>query len=281
MDDQAVATALLDAAATWLRNRGLDTIRGPASFSVNDEIGLLVEGFDTPPTLMMPHNPRYYLGLLEAAGFVTAKNLLVYEGGHPTRYAPVPERLARATQLMAERLGVTLRPMRMDDFDAELARIKTLYERCWEKNWGFVPMTEAEIDHLAAQFKPVVVPDLVPFLEKDGEPIGFALALPDLNVVLRRNRSGRLLTAVLPLLWALKRRTIRRTRILLLGVVPEWRGKGLDAVLYHWIWTRAAQHGMYWGEASWILEDNPAMIAGLVKMGFTHYKTYRIYDRPL
>jgi GNAT superfamily N-acetyltransferase len=281
VDDQAAAAALLDAAADWLRPRGLDTIRGPASFSVNDEIGLLVDGFDTPPTLMMPHNPEYYLGLLEAAGFTTAKNLLVYEGGHPTRYAPVPERLARATQLMAQRLGVTLRPMRLHDFDGELARIKTLYERCWEKNWGFVPMTEAEIDHLAAQFKPVVVPDLVPFLEKDGEPIGFALALPDLNVVLRRNRKGWLLPAVLPLFWALKRRTIRRARILLLGVVPEWRGRGLDAVLYHWVWTKAAQHGMYWGEASWILEDNPAMIAGLVKMGFSHYKTYRIYDRPL
>jgi GNAT superfamily N-acetyltransferase len=280
-DDQAVAEALFAAAIDWLRGRGLDTMRGPASFSVNDELGLLVDGFDTPPTLMMPHNPPYYLQLIETAGFVKAKDLLVYEGGHPTRYAPVPERLARGTQLMAERLGVTLRPLRMDDFDAELARIKSLYQRCWEKNWGFVPMTEAEIDHLAAQFKPVVVPDLVPFIEKDGEPIGFALALPDLNVVLRHNRKGWLLPALLPLFWALKRRTIRRTRILLLGVVPEWRGRGLDAVLYHWVWTRAARHGMYWGEASWILEDNPAIIAGLVKMGFNHYKTYRVYDRPL
>lgn len=281
VDDQAVAAALLDAAADWLRHRGLDTIRGPASFSVNDEIGLLVEGFDSPPTLMMPHNPPSYVRLIEAGGFSTARNLLVFEGGNPVRYVPVPERLTRGTELIAKRLGVTIRPLRMNDFDAELTRIKHLYERCWEKNWGFVPMTEAEIDHLAAQFKPVVVPDLVPFIEKDGEPIGFALALPDLNVVLRGNRKGWLLTAVLPLFWALKRRTIRRARILLLGVVPEWRGRGLDAVLYHWIWTKAAQHGMYWGEASWILEDNPAMIAGLVKMGFSHYKTYRVYDRPL
>lgn len=276
-----MAAALFEAAAAWLGARGLDTMRGPASFSVNDEIGLLVDGFDTPPTLMMPHNPPHYAKLVEGAGFTRAKDLLVYWGGHPDHAAPLPDRLVRAVRLTQERHGITLRPMRMDDFPAELARIKELYQRCWEKNWGFVPMTEAEIDHLAEQFKPVVVPDLVPFVEKDGEVIGFALALPDLNVVLRRNRRGWLLPAVLPLLWALKRRTIRRTRVFLLGVVPEWRGRGLDAVLYHWVWTRAAKHGMYWGEASWILEDNPVIIAGLLKMGFHHYKTYRLYDRAL
>ncbi len=281
IEDQAVADALLEAAAGWLRARGLDTIRGPASFSTNDECGLLVDGFDTPPTIMMPHNPKYYQPLVERAGFAKAKDLLVYWGGHPTHEAPVPARITRATQIVAERLGITLRPMRMDDFDRELARIKVLYERCWERNWGFVPMTDAEIDHLAAQFKPVVVPDLVPFAEKDGEPIGFALALPDLNVVFRKNRGGHLLPVLLPLFWALKRETIRRTRILLLGVTPEYRGKGLDAVLYQWVWSRAAQHGMYWGEAGWLLEDNPAIIAGMVKMGFVQYKTYRLYDRPL
>lgn len=281
IDDQSVANALLEAAAAWLTPRGLDTMRGPASFSTNDECGLLVDGFETPPTIMMPHNPRYYPPLLERAGFVKAKDLLVYEGGHPTREAPVPDRIVRATTLIAQRMGVTIRPMRMDDFDRELATIKALYEKCWEKNWGFVPMTEAEIDHLAEQFKPVVVADLVPFVEKDGVPVAFGLALPDLNVIFRKNRKGYLLPALIPLLWALKRRTILRTRILLLGVTPEYRGKGLDAVLYHWIWTRAAQHGMYWGEAGWLLEDNPAIIAGMTKMGFVQYKVYRLYDRPL
>lgn len=279
IDDPRVAAALLDAAGRWVRDRGLETLRGPASFSVNDEIGLLVEGFDTPPTLMMPHNPRYYPALLEGAGCTKAKDLHVFEGGHASQVVPMPERLVRGARLVAERMGVTLRPLRMADFPAELARVKRLYERCWEKNWGFVPMTGAEIDHLAAQFKPVVVPDLVPFLEKDGEPIGFALALPDLNVVFRRNRQGRLLPVLLPLAWSLGRRRIARIRILLLGVVPEWRHRGLDALLYHAVWTAAARRGVTWGEASWILEDNTAMIAGLVKLGFRHYKTYRIYDR--
>jgi GNAT superfamily N-acetyltransferase len=282
-DDSAVADALFEAAAAWLRARGFDTMRGPASFSVNDECGLLVAGFDTPPALMMPHNPRYYAALIEGAGFTKAKDLLVYQGGDRTfrAYDPVPERLERAVTIMRERMGITNRPLNMKDFPAEVERIKAIYNAAWEKNWGFVPMTDHEIDHLAHQFKPVVVPDIVPFAEKDGKVVGFGLALPDLNTVFRGNRSGRMFPVVLKLLWALKRETIRRARIPLLGILPEYRGKGLDAVLYHWIWTRAAQHGMYWGEAGWILEDNPAMNAGLLKMRFEVYKTYRLYDRPV
>lgn len=281
VNDQGVADALLAAAAGWLRERGFDTMRGPASYSVNDECGLLVDGYDTPPTVMMPHNPPYYLTLLERAGFTKAKDLLVYQAGSEERYVPVPERLTRATELMAQRLGVTVRPMNMKDFKGEVERIKALYNRGWERNWGFVPMTDKEIDHLAEAFGPVAIPDLVPFAEKDGVPIAFGLALPDLNAVFRRYRSGRFLPAALHALWAVKREQIRRARILLLGVVPEWRGKGIDAILYHWIWTRSATHDITWGEAGWILEDNPAMNAGLVKMGFSVYKTYRLLDRPL
>ena len=283
-NDQAVADALFDAAATWLRARGFDTMRGPASFSVNDECGLLVDGFDTPPTLMMPHNPPYYEALVEHAGFRKAKDLLVYQGGDlkMQAYKPVHERLTRAVEIMKTRMGVTLRPLDMKHFDQEIELVKSLYNKAWEKNWGFVPMTEHEIDHLAKQFKPVIVPDLLTFAEKDGVPVGFALAIPDFNVVFRTNRQGRLTPwVVIRLLWALKREKIRRARIPLLGVVPEFRGRGLDSVLYHWIWTKAAEHGIYWGEGGWILEDNPAMNLGLTKMGFTVYKTLRMYDRPL
>ena len=283
-NDQAVADALFEAASGWLRGRGFDTMRGPASFSVNDECGLLVDGFDTPCTMLMPHNPRYYVELVEHAGFTKAKDLLIYQGGDLSFRAmkPLPDRLNRAVEIMRERMGITLRPLNMKEFEAEIGRVKILYNRAWEKNWGFVPLTEHEIDHLAAQFKPVIVPDLLAFAEKDGEPIGFALAIPDFNVVFRSNRSGRLTPGVfIRLLWALKRETIRRARVPLLGVVPEFRGKGLDSVLYHWIWTKAAEHGIYWGEGGWILEDNPAMNLGMQKMGFTVYKTLRLYDRSL
>jgi GNAT superfamily N-acetyltransferase len=281
IDDQSVANALFQAATEWCRSRRHDLLRGPASFSVNDECGLLVDGFDTPPTLMMPHNPRYYIRLLEQAGFTKAKDLWVYQGGSEQGYVPVPERLARGTELIRQRQGITLRSLNMKDFQGEVERIKALYNAAWEKNWGFVPMTEHEIDHLAEQFKPVVIPELVPIAEKDGKLIGFGIALPDLNVIFRRHRSGRLFPMILDLLWSLKARRIRRARILLLGVVPEYQGKGVDAMLYHWIWTRSGERGIYWGEAGWILEDNPAMNAGLEKMTFSVYKTYRLYDRRI
>jgi len=281
VDQQEVADALFAAASVWCRARGHDVLRGPASFSVNDECGLLVQGFETPPALMMPHNPSYYIGLLERAGFAKAKDLWVYQGGSEERYVPVPERLARATELIRQRQGIMLRPLNMRDFEGEVERIKELYNTAWERNWGFVPMTEHEIDHLAEQFKPVVIPELVPMAEKDGKLIGFGIALPDLNVVFRTNRSGRLFPVIFRLLWALKMKRIRRARILLLGVVPAYQGKGVDAMLYHWIWTKSAERGIYWGEAGWILEDNPAMNAGLEKMTFRVYKIYRLYDRRL
>jgi GNAT superfamily N-acetyltransferase len=281
IDDQQVANALFRAVGEWCRTLGHDVLRGPASFSVNDECGLLVDGFETPPTLMMPHNPRYYIDLIERAGFTKAKDLWVYQGGSQEQYVPVPERLARATELIRQRQGITLRALNMKDFQGEVERIKELYNAAWEKNWGFVPLTESEIDHLAEQFKPVVIPELVPMAEKDGQLIGFGIALPDLNVVFRTNRSGRLFPMVLRLLWMLKTRRIRRARILLLGVVPAFQGKGVDAMLYHWIWTKSGERGIYWGEAGWILEDNPAMNAGLEKMTFRVYKTYRLYDKPL
>lgn len=281
VQEQGVADALLAEAGNWIRAHGLDTMRGPASFSTNDECGVLVEGFDTPNTLMMPHNPPFYPMMIEAAGFKKAKDLLVYRGGYETAYIPVPERLARGTELIQKRQGITIRPLDMKNFDADVELIKQIYNGAWEKNWGFIPMTDHEIDHLAKQFKPVVNPDLVPFAMKDGKVVGFGLVLPDFNQVFRTNRNGRVFPSALSLLWAIKRKKIRRCRILLLGILPEWRGKGIDAMLYHYIWTTSPKHGITWGEAGWILEDNPAMNAGLEKMGFTVYKTYRLYDKPV
>ena len=279
-NDPAIAQALLDTASEWLRQRGLDIMRGPMSFSVNDECGLLVEGFETPNTLMMPHNPDWYPSLLEQAGLAKIKDLICLEGGSMDGPVPAPERTERAVRLILERYGVTIRPLDIRRFEAEVDTVKRLYNAGWELNWGFVPMTDAEIDHLAAAFKPVVIPELVPFVEKDGKAIGFALALPDLNEALVNNRSGRFFPAALTMLWKLRRRKIRRARILLLGLLPEWRGKGIDAALYHWIWTRSAERGIGWGEAGWLLEDNAAIIQGLAKARFAPYKTYRIYQRP-
>jgi GNAT superfamily N-acetyltransferase len=274
-DDPQAARALLDAAALWARGRGLDALRGPASFSINDEVGLLVEGFDAPPTLMMPHNPPRYVALLEDAGFRRVKNLFAYE----CRVGAVPPRLGDVERVLGRRYGVRVRPLDLRRFAAELAHVKRLYNAAWERNWGFVPLSEAEIDQLARQLRPVVVPELALFAERDGRPIGMAVVLPDFNVALRANPSGRLVPGILRVLWRARR--IERVRVLILGVLPEWRGKGIDALLHARLWAHAAARGVRWAEAGWILEDNHAMRNALTRLGFSGYKTYAMYERAL
>jgi hypothetical protein len=237
INDQAVADALFAQAAAWLKERGLTVMRGPASFSTNDECGLLVDGFDTPPTLLNPHNPRYYVELVARAGFLKAKDLFQYQ----STTTQLPERLLRGAQLIAQRKGITLRALNKKRYDEEIALIKQVYNSAWERNWGFIPMTDAEIDHLAKQLKPVVVPELVCFVEMGGEVIGFAAALPDLNVALKKNPSGRLFPGILKVLWA--SRKISRVRILLLGLLPAYRKTGADALMYHWLWEKGRARG--------------------------------------
>ncbi len=275
VDEEETAQALLAAAGDWLKARGLALVRGPVNPSLNDEAGMLVEGFEAPAVVMMPHNPRYYPRLVEAAGFHKSKDLLAFQNTHTT----LPERLIAATDLVLKRYGVSCRTLDLRRFDAEVALVKRLYNRAWQKNWGNVPLTDREIALLAKQLKPIVVPELVVFAEREGEPIGFAAAIPDLNVALRANPSGRLFPGILKVLWASRR--IHRLRVLLLGVLDDWHGKGVDALLYRQIWERGWRKGFRWAEAGWILEDNQPMINGLERLGFARYKTYRIYERTL
>jgi GNAT superfamily N-acetyltransferase len=275
VDDPEVAGALFDAAAGWLHARGRDTLRGPVSPSINDEAGLLVDGFETPSVLMMPHNPPYYGALVEAAGFHKKKDLFAFRS---TR-AELPERLCRATDVVRTRHGVSCRRIDMRRFDEEIALVKRVFNEGWRHNWGYLPLTDREVAHLAAQLRPLVVPDLVAFAEAGGETVGFAAAIPDWNVALRANPSGRLVPGILRVLWASRR--ITRIRVLLLGVVPAWRGRAVDALLYRHVWENGRARGYDWAEAGWVLEDNHAMRNGLERMGFEAYKTYRVYERPL
>jgi GNAT superfamily N-acetyltransferase len=277
VNDPGVAAALFGAAAGWLGERGMKVMRGPASPSTNDECGLLVDGFDTPPVLLNPHNPPWYAGLVEGAGFTGVMDLLCYVGSGT---AP-PRRLVDGARRMAERFGITLRGLDMKHFRRDVELIKDLYNRAWEKNWGFVPMTDAEIDVLAAGLKPVVEPDLIVFAEKDGKPIGVGITVPDINVALKRNPSGRLITGLPILLWHLWTRRIHRVRTLILGVLPEYRRTGCDALMFEWTWRKGNARGYYWGEASWLLETNTAIRNGMERMGFRVYKTLRMYDRAL
>ena len=278
VDDKGVAKELFGAAAAWLKGRGLTVMRGPASFSTNDECGLLVEGFDTPPTLLNSHNPRYYVPLVEKAGFTKVKDLYQYHIAVTDQAVGLPDRLVRGAQLVAEREQDMARKLDMKRFSEEVGRISRL-QFAWDKNWGFVPLTEHEIDHLAKQLKPIVVPEGVVFLEKEGALVGFAAALPDFNVALKKNPSGRLFPGILKILWA--SRKIKRGRILLLGLLPEYRRPAPRSCSYKWIWEEGYKLGFRWAEAGWILEDNAPMNNGLLRMGFTRYKTLRMYDRPL
>ncbi len=271
------AAALFDAAGRWLRSRGLETMRGPASFSTNEEAGLLIEGFDRPPALMMTYNPPWYEELVLGQGFREAKTLLAYwlERDEP------PEYLVRAESLVRRRYPeITVRPMRMSEFDREVERIREIYNAAWEHNWGFVPMTDAEFAHMASELKPVVEPELA-LLAEDGQgrPVGFSLSLPDLNQAIR-HANGRLFPfGLAKILW--HRRKVDAIRVITLGLVEEYRGKGLDALFYLETFRRGFELGFYKGEFSWILEDNEAMRRPLERFGAKVHKRYRLYDRPL
>lgn len=278
VDEHAVAAALVEAARGYLRGRGMDAMRGPANPSVNDEYGLLVEGFDGPPAVMMPYNPPYYATLLEGCGLRKARDLYAYLITTPETLGNA--RLKRAHEVFQKRSGLTYRSLDMKDFPAEIQRIKKVYNRAWQGNWGEVPMTDEEFDALAADLKHVVMPELVLFAETPaGEVAGFALTLPDINIPLKANRNGGLLRG----LWLLltRRSRIDFCRVLVLGVLPEHQRSGAAGVLFYEYAIRTAKLGYRGGEASWILEDNLMMNRAAEMMGGRRYKTYRIYEREI
>ncbi len=276
-EEAAVAAPLIDAAARWCGDRKLATLRGPMSFSTNETCGLLIDGFDDPPAVLMPYNPPYYQALLESIGFEKAKDLVAYAVHRPDFQL---ERLNTLLERILRRHGgVRWRTVQMKRFDEEVRLIRDIYNSAWERNWGFVPMTDAEIDRMARELKPVVDPELVLIGEVDGEPAGFALALPDVNQALR-HANGRLWPfGILKVLWHMRR--VKRVRIITLGLKPEHRRTGLDGLFYRQIFLNGTEAGYTWAESSWILEDNFPMRQALEKIGFHHNKTYRIYDRPI
>jgi len=275
VDDQAVAAALLEAAGGYLRGRGLNAMRGPASPSVNDEYGLLVEGFDVPPAVMMPYNPPYYAALLEGCGLRKEKDLYAYLGSTESTLAQ--PKIVRASEILKKRSGLTYRSLDMKNFAADIERLKQVYNRAWQGNWGEVPMTGEEYDALASELKHIVRPELVVIAETaDGAVAGFGLSLPDINMALRDNRNGGLLRGLWHLLT--RRSRIDLCRILVLGVLPEYKRTGAAGVLFYELAARAHGLGYRRGEASWILEDNLMMIRAAEAMQARRYKTYRIYQ---
>ncbi len=277
-DDAEAAAALLRAAEGWLRARGLDRVQGPMNLSTNEELcspGIQLDGFDKPPTVMMTHTRPYYPRLVEAAGYGKARDLLAYWLGEEKP----PERLVEGVARLQQAEGVVLRSIEMKDFKAEVERIKAIYHSAWEQNWGFIPMTDAEFDHMAKALKPVIEPRLVLIAEVKGEPVAFAIALPDFNQALK-HLNGRLFPfGLFKLLWY--RRKIDQARVLTLGIKPGFRKAGLAAMMYLRLFQDGPSAGYHRAECSWILEDNWDMRRGLERMGATVYKTYRVYEKAL
>ncbi len=287
VNDQAVADALFDRAAQWLKARGRDAIRGPFNFSTNEESGLLINAFDDVPRLMMTYNPPYYQQLIECAGFAKAMDLYAYrrDVSQIRSMDAFPEKLQRVTEKVMQHRQITIRKIEMKHFDEEVDRVKAIYNAAWARNWGFVPMTEAEFEHLAKGLKMVLDPDLIFIVEAKGEPVGFGLTIPDVNEPLRRAypRPG------VPEWWTLIKffynmkfgKVMKYIRVLVLGVLAEYRVTGIDGMLYVKTAEEAMKKGYYLGEFSWILENNYPMRTALEKLGSEIYKTYRIYEKAL
>ena len=276
VNDYAVAKALLDSVRQWLRSKRTEIMRGPANFSSNEEWGFLLEGFDSPPVIMMSYNPPYYLNFMERYGLVKAKDLYAY---FIDKSLPPPERVVKMAENIKNRENIKIRNINMKDFKNEVKKIKGIYNSAWSKNWGFVPMTDEEFDHLAKSLKQIVDPHMVFIAEVEGKPAGFSLALPDFNQVLIR-LNGRLFPlGILKLLWHTKiKNKIDGVRIITMGVIPEFQKRGIDTVFYAETYNVGVKRGYTWAETSWILEDNILMNRALELLGAKLYKKYRIFE---
>jgi GNAT superfamily N-acetyltransferase len=276
INDNKVAGLLFDSAVAWGRERGMERLRGPVNPSMNAECAFLLEGFDMPPVLMMPYNPPYYLSLAEAYGFGKAKDLYAFRKASSVG---TPECFEKLVRLVRRRTKVVVRPFEMKHFDRDMEHIKRIYNTAWEKNWGFVPMTDAEMDQIAKMLKPLAVPELILFAEIEGKPVAVSVNAPDYNQILE-HLSGSLGLMGLAK-FAYYRRKVTGLRALIFGVLKEYRKAGLHAVLYYEAEKAAQRLGYHWCELSWNLEDNYEINSFDASLGAEIYKKYRIYEIDL
>ena len=280
IDEQETADALFDAAAAWLREQGKDNMYGPMNPSTNDEVGILIDGFETPPYMMMTQTHPYYQRLAENYGHEKAKDLYAWIVPVKEAQANVTEKMRRVSGKIMKKYNIRLRNMEIKNLREEIKIIKDIYNDAWSRNWGFVPFTDAEIDNLADDLKPVADQDLLFFGYKDDKPIAFSLTLPNVNEILRNIPNGRLFPfGLFKLLFGMKK--IKSVRVLVLGVKKEFQYIGLGSIFYLKSIENALARGYTMGEMSWILEDNHTMNRAIEAIGSKKYKTYRIYQYAL
>lgn len=280
INDPEATTGLVSAASSWLAARGLTTIRGPMNPSTNYECGLLVDGYDQHPQFLTAWNPPYYERLMAAAGLAPAQDLLGYWLPYGEAGFKAPERVAALAQRAAARAQLTFRDVKMNRFLAEVQICWEVYNSAWEKNWGFVPMSHDEFMHMAKDLKSLLIPQFAFIAEIKGQPAGFMLCIPDYNVALKPNRSGRLLPlGAMRMLLAKSR--LRTGRIMALGIKEEFRTGSILPVFMHEAARRAMAYGSTGAEASWVLENNQPMRQVIETWGGRVYRRWRIYERPI
>jgi hypothetical protein len=275
-DDPEVARLLFDAVEAWLREKGLPVAHGPVSPSTNHECGLLVSGFDHPPRIQIPYNYPYYERLIQSVGYRGVQDLVAYEYDVDGR---VPERLGRAVEKLKKRNSFSIRPLNFKDFDGEVERIKVIYNEAWSRNYGFVPLTEKEIDWLARELRQITGPDMCAIAEVKGEIAGVMILLPDVNQALRPLR-GKLL----PLGWWKLLRGLKRVdamRAVVMGIRPQFRKIGIDYGFYYAGLKAAHGRGYRIIELSWILAHNVELIRALERLEARETKRYRLYEKAL
>lgn len=279
VEDTEIASILFKEAIEWLKSKGATKIIGPVNPSTNDPCGILVDGFNLPPVVMMPYNKSFYNDLLVSLGFVKKVDLLAYW----MQPGKVNQRSLILHDDLLSRLSaksIVIRPIRMSNYESEAAALRKVYNAAWDQNSGFVPMTENEFKYLAKDLKMILDPELCLIAEQGDRIVGFALAIPDINQVLKKIGKGRLFpTGILKLLFG--RKKISQMRILALGVIEGYKKMGIEACFYAMIIKRAAEKKITGGEASWILEDNFLMNKGIQSLNGEVYKKYRLYEKSI
>ncbi len=281
IDDERVAHALFDAASRWLSARGRTSLAGPIDYSMNYNCGLLIEGFDTPPRVMMNHNPPYYANLIESYGFAKLKDLYSWWFTDPH---DMLSKWRRRAERVVERSGITVRSFRREDMKAELMRCKTIYNESWANSFGFVPMTDAEFVHYGKSLKHIAVPEMLCIAEVSGEPVAFCMTLPDFNEAMKPC-DGRLMKWGLPIgLWKFMRglKRIKTARLVTLGIMEPFRRRGISELLI----LRTLDYGKnvlhYTGaELGWTLEDNDPINHTIEAVGGDRYKTFRLFEKSI
>jgi hypothetical protein len=281
VDDAAVAARLLEEAASWVKARGMKRLRGPFSLNINEEMGTLVEGFDSPPAVMMPHHRPYQGGLIEKAGLSKVKD--VYSWGYEV--GKVPARAQRAFDDVSSLPEVTSRPIDMKNLLADVGIVMDIFNDAWADNWGFVPLTQNELKKMAEDFKLLLVPELTAIVSIDGSPAAVMIAVPNLNEAVA-GLGGQLFPfGFAKMLWRLKVRGVKTGRLIVLGIRKKYRHvrryAGLSAFLYVWANRAANLLGIKSGELGWTLEDNSAINAGIRLMGGRIVKRYRVYEKEV